>query len=253
MNTQAFRIGRQIVLDPSFIESLGIESEGKTSQQTRVSAELESLIQSVPETFEELERLLKIRAAELVEYQNSNYAKKYVEKVSAVRTAEAAVGEDTRLSEAYARYLFKLMAYKDEYEVARLHRSKAFQEAVREQFGDRSKVTYKLHPPSMRRLGLEQKIGLGRSGDVAFALLRRMKFLRGTPLDIFGNTAHRKMERDLINEYQEMIDQALTDLRPETYDRAVQLAELPDMIRGYEEIKEANVEKFRQAANEILS
>ena len=61
------------------------------------------------------------------------------------------------------------------------------------------------------------------------------------------------MERDLINEYQEMIDQALTDLRPETYDRAVQLAELPDMIRGYEEIKEANVEKFRQAANEILS
>ena len=253
MNTQAFRIGRQIVLDPSFIESLGIESEGKTSQQTRVSAELESLIQSVPETFEELERLLKIRAAELVEYQNSNYAKKYVEKVSAVRTAEAAVGEDTRLSEAYARYLFKLMAYKDEYEVARLHRSKAFQEAVREQFGDRSKITYKLHPPSMRRLGLEQKIGLGRSGDVAFALLRRMKFLRGTPLDIFGNTAHRKMERDLINEYQEMIDQALTDLRPETYDRAVQLAELPDMIRGYEEIKEANVEKFRQAANEILS
>ena len=253
MNTQAFRIGRQIVLDPSFIESLGIESEGKTSQQTRVSAELESLIQSVPETFEELERLLKIRAAELVEYQNSNYAKKYVEKVSAVRTAEAAVGEDTRLSEVYARYLFKLMAYKDEYEVARLHRSKAFQEAVREQFGDRSKITYKLHPPSMRRLGLEQKIGLGRSGDVAFALLRRMKFLRGTPLDIFGNTAHRKMERDLINEYQEMIDQALTDLRPETYDRAVQLAELPDMIRGYEEIKEANVEKFRQAANEILS
>jgi indolepyruvate ferredoxin oxidoreductase len=80
-----------------------------------------------------------------------------------------------------------------------------------------------------------------------------MKFLRGTPLDVFGNTAHRKMERGLINEYQEMIDQALTDLRPETYDRAVQLAELPDMIRGYEGVKEANVERFRQAANEILS
>ena len=163
------------------------------------------------------------------------------------------MGEDTRLSEAYARYLYKLMAYKDEYEVARLHRSKAFHAAVREQFGDRSKVTYKLHPPSMKRLGLEQKIGLGRSGDVAFAVLRRMKFLRGTPLDVFGNTAHRKMERGLIDEYQEMIDQALADLRPETYDRAVQLAELPDMIRGYEGVKEANVERFRQAANEILS
>ena len=253
MNTQAFRIGRQIVLDPNFIESLGIESEGKASQQTKVSAALESLIQTVPEPFEELERLLKIRVAELVDYQNSNYAKRYVEKVSAVRKAEVAVGEDTRLSEAYARYLYKLMAYKDEYEVARLHRSKAFHEAVREQFGDRSKVTYKLHPPSMRRLGLEQKIGLGRSGDVAFAVLRRMKFLRGTPLDVFGNTAHRKMERGLIDEYQEMIDQALADLRPETYDRAVQLAELPDMIRGYEGVKEANVERFRQAANEILS
>ncbi|HJM00231.1 MAG TPA: DUF6537 domain-containing protein, partial [Acidimicrobiales bacterium] len=253
MNTQAFRIGRQIVLDPNFIESLGIESEGNASQQTKISAALESLIQTIPEPFEELERLLKIRVAELVDYQNSNYAKRYVEKVSVVRKAEVAVGEDTRLSEAYARYLYKLMAYKDEYEVARLHRSKAFHEAVREQFGDRSKVTYKLHPPSMRRLGLEQKIGLGRSGDVAFALLRRMKFLRGTPLDVFGNTAHRKMERGLIDEYQEMIDQALTDLRPETYDRAVQLAELPDMIRGYEGVKEANVERFRQAANEILS
>jgi indolepyruvate ferredoxin oxidoreductase len=72
-------------------------------------------------------------------------------------------------------------------------------------------------------------------------------------LDVFGNTTHRKMERGLIGEYQAMIDQALTDLRPETYDRAVQLAELPDMIRGYEGIKEANVERFRQAANEILS
>ena len=104
----------------------------------------------------------------------------------------------------------------------------------------------------MKRLGLDQKIGLGRSGDLAFAVLRRMKFLRGTPLDVFGNTAHRKMERGLVDEYQQIVDQALADLRPETYDKAVQLAELPDMIRGYETVKEANVEKFRQLAKDIL-
>ena len=252
MNTQAFRIGRQIVIEPDFIESLGIEEEGKARRETKVSQILQSLIEGVPDASEELERLLKIRAVELVEYQNNNYAKKYVEKVSAVRKAEMAIGEDTRLSESYARYLYKLMAYKDEYEVARLHRSKDFHQAVREQFGDRSKITYKLHPPSMKRLGLDQKIGLGRSGDLAFAVLRRMKFLRGTPLDVFGNTAHRKMERGLVDEYQEIIDHALADLRPETYDRAVQLAELPDMIRGYETVKEANVERFRQVAKEIL-
>jgi indolepyruvate ferredoxin oxidoreductase len=253
MNTQAFRIGRQIVLEPDFIEKLGIERVGKVSRKNNVSEALQVLIDSVPEPSEELERLLRIRVPDLVEYQNIKYAKAYVERVSAVRTAEASVGQDTRLSEAYARYLYKLMAYKDEYEVARLHRSKAFQQAVRDQFGDRSKVTYKLHPPSMKRLGLEQKIGLGRSGDVAFAVLRRMKFLRGTPLDIFGNTAHRKMERGLVDEYQGMIEAVVADLHLDSYDKALRIAELPDMIRGYEGVKEANVEKFRQAAKEILN
>ena len=253
MNTQAFRIGRQIVLEPDFIDKLGIERVGKVSRKNNVSEAVQNLIDSVSEPSEELERLLRIRVPDLVEYQNIKYAKAYVERVSAVRAAEASIGEDTRLSETYARYLYKLMAYKDEYEVARLHRSKAFQQAVRDQFGDKSKVTYKLHPPSMKRLGLEQKIGLGRSGDVAFAILRRMKFLRGTPLDIFGNTAHRKMERGLVNEYQTMIEAVVDGLHRDSYDKALRVAELPDMIRGYEGVKEANVEKFRQAAKEILN
>jgi len=252
MNTQAFRIGRQIVIEPDFVDKLGIERVGKVGRQARVSTAIETLVQSVPSPSEELERLLKIRAADLVAYQNTSYAKKYVQHVSKVRSAEAAIGDDTRLSETYARYLYKLMAYKDEYEVARLHRSSEFHNAVHEQFRDGSKVTYKLHPPSMRRLGLNQKIGLGRSGDVAFAVLRRMKFLRGTPLDLFGNTTHRKMERALVGEYQEMIERVLADLRTETYDKALEVAELPDMIRGYEGVIEANVEKFRQAAKALI-
>ena len=252
MNTQAFRIGRQIVIEPGFLDSLDIERVGKVAREVKMSASVAELINGVSEPSEELERLLNIRVADLVEYQNLKYARTYVEKVNAVRVAEAAATDETRLSETFARYLYKVMAYKDEYEVARLHRSQAFQDAVREQFGDRSKVTYKLHPPSMRRMGLEKKIGLGRSGDVAFAALRRLKFLRGTPLDLFGNTAHRKMERGLIDEYQQMIDQAISVLSRDSYDRAVAIAELPDMIRGYEEIKEANVEKFREAAKDLL-
>ena len=252
LNTQAFRIGRHIVLEPGFIDELGIERVGKVGREAKVSTAVESLIQSVPSPSEELERLLKIRAADLVDYQSSGYARTYVERVGKVRSAEASLGEDTRLSESYARHLYKLMAYKDEYEVARLHRSKGFHHAVQEQFGDASKVTYKLHPPSMRRLGLDQKIGLGRSGDLAFGVLRRLKFLRGTPLDLFGNTAHRKMERALVGEYQDMIGQVLADLRTETYEKALAVAELPDIIRGYEGVKEANVEKFRQAAQELL-
>ena len=252
MNTQAFRIGRQIVLEPDFLDALDIERVGKVGREAKVSAAVETLVQMVPSPSEELERLLKIRAADLIDYQSGGYARTYIERVAKVRSAEASMGQDTRLSETYARYLYKLMAYKDEYEVARLHRSKEFHRAVQEQFGDASKVTYKLHPPSMRRLGMDQKIGLGRSGDLAFALLRRMKFLRGSPLDLFGNTAHRKMERALTDEYLDMIETLIVDLRPETYDKAVAVAELPDIIRGYEGVKEANVEKFRQAAQELL-
>ena len=252
MNTQAFRIGRQIVLEPDFLDALDIERVGKVGREAKVSAAVETLVQMVPSPSEELERLLKIRAADLIDYQSGGYARTYIERVAKVRSAEASMGQDTRLSETYARYLYKLMAYKDEYEVARLHRSKEFHRAVQEQFGDASKVTYKLHPPSMRRLGMDQKIGLGRSGDLAFALLRRMKFLRGTPLDLFGNTAHRKMERALTDEYLDMIETLIVDLRPETYDKAVAVAELPDIIRGYEGVKEANVEKFKQAAKELL-
>ena len=156
------------------------------------------------------------------------------------------------MSETVARYLFKLMAYKDEYEVARLHRSGDFHQAIKDQFGDKTKVTYKLHPPSMKRLGLDKKIGLGKSGDMAFAVLTKMKFLRGKGIDPFGNTRHRKLERALIPEYMETIDSCLQRLSSDNYENAVEIAALPDMIRGYEEIKEANVERYREAVQNLL-
>ena len=254
MNTQAFRIGRKIVLDPDFLGTLEVERVGKVKRDTGPSKREQALIDTVPSQSEELARLLRIRVPDLVAYQNHAYAAAYAEFVAKVREAEAAAGSETAFSEAVAMYLYKLMAYKDEYEVARLHRSAAFQQAVRDQFGDKTDVTYKLHPPIMRRMGVEKKIGLGRSGDMAFALLARMKGLRGGALDVFGKTAHRKMERELIDEYRAMIERALDTLSAgdeAAYARAVEIASLPDMIRGYEDIKEANVEQFRARAADL--
>jgi indolepyruvate ferredoxin oxidoreductase len=252
-NVQAFRLGRKIALDPAWLETLDLERPGavrrSAAKRSRRSA---SLLKEVSDPSEELTRLLDIRIGDLIDYQDAAYAKHYVEVVAKVRDAEAAVGDDTRLSEAVARYLYKLMAYKDEYEVARLHRSAAFKATLAEQFGPGAKITYKLHPPTMRRLGYDSKIGLGRSGEVAFAALARMKRLRGTSLDVFGRTKHRRMERELIGEYESMIDQVIADLSPGSYDRAVEVAELPDIVRGYEAIKEANIAQFRAEAQRLL-
>jgi indolepyruvate ferredoxin oxidoreductase len=251
-NTQAFRIGRKIVLDSTFLDSLNLGDKDAKRMQNKNSATAEKMIKEVQDPSEELQRLLSIRTPELIDYQNVGYAQTYIDFVSKVRKQEISIGSDTRMSETVARYLFKLMAYKDEYEVARLHRSGDFHQAIKDQFGDKTKVTYKLHPPSMKRLGLDKKIGLGKSGDVAFAVLTKMKFLRGKGIDPFGNTRHRKLERALIPEYMETIDSCLERLSSDNYENAVEIAALPDMIRGYEEIKEANVERYREAVQNLL-
>ncbi|MGB5758890.1 MAG: indolepyruvate ferredoxin oxidoreductase family protein [Acidimicrobiales bacterium] len=252
-NTQAFRIGRKIALDPAWLDSLGLHRAGSvTRSEARRSAKAQRLIDTVAAPSEELTRLLGIRVPDLIDYQDAAYARRYVEKINEVRAKEAAVTSDTRLSEAVARYLYKLMAYKDEYEVARLHRSKAFKDTLAEQFGSDAKITYKLHPPTIRQFGYESKIGLGKSAEVAFAGLARMKKLRGTSMDPFGRTRHRKLERELIGEYEAMIDRVTASLSPESYDHAVEVAELPDIIRGYEGIKEANIAEFRSRAQQLL-
>jgi indolepyruvate ferredoxin oxidoreductase len=252
-NTQAFRLGRKIALDPAWLETLHLERPGSVrravAKRSKQAAELAS---RVSDPSPELSRLLEIRIPDLIDYQDAAYAERYVEAVARVREAEAALGAGSRLSEAVARYLYKLMAYKDEYEVARLHRSAAFKDTLREQFGAGAKITYKLHPPTIRRFGYDSKIGLGRSGELAFAALARMKRLRGTSMDPFGKTKHRRMERELIAEYQDLIDRVVADLSAASYDRAVEVAELPDIVRGYESIKEANIAEFRSRAQELL-
>ena len=183
---------------------------------------------------------------ELIAYQRAAYAREYVQFVCRVREAEtAATPGESRLSEAVARYLFKLMAYKDEYEVARLHLKTDIARALADEFPGGVELKYNLHPPFLRALGLERKIKLGTWFAPVFGVLAGMKWLRGTPLDPFGFAAVRRLERQLPGEYRAVVEKALVGLSPESYERAVKLAGLPDLIRGYEEIKLRNVQRFR--------
>jgi indolepyruvate ferredoxin oxidoreductase len=153
---------------------------------------------------------------------------------------------------AFAAGLYKLMAYKDEYEVARLHLDPLERARLTEQFGEGARARVLLHPPVLRALGLRRKIRLGRLAGPAFTLLRAGKRLRGTPLDPFGHTAVRRMERSLPGEYRQMVERAIDRLGPETLDLVVAVAQLPDVIRGYESVKEASVERYRARAEELL-
>jgi indolepyruvate ferredoxin oxidoreductase len=246
MNTHAFRAGRLLVADPAWVKTIKRQRVGTVETPGVLTAQARSLVDTV-QAEGELRRLLEIRVPELIDYQNEAYARQYVDVVARVRAAERRVADgQTRLSEAVARHLFKLMAYKDEYEVARLHLRQDVARALEAQFPGGVRVQYNLHPPILRALGWKKKIRLGTWFDGAFRLLRAMKGLRGTALDPFGRAEVRRVERALIGEYQAQIDKAVAGLTPATYATAVKLANLPDMIRGYEDIKLRNVLRYRE-------
>jgi indolepyruvate ferredoxin oxidoreductase len=182
----------------------------------------------------------------LVAYQNERYARRYVDFVEMVRRVESErVPGSTAMSEAVARNLYKLMAYKDEYEVARLSVGADLDAAITAQFGAGSKVEYRLHPPTLRALGLRSKISLGSWFRPVMRLLVAMRGLRGTVLDPFGHTALRRLERELISEYRSTVQDLLPRLNNGTIPLAVDIANLPDEIRGYEAVKLRNVAGYR--------
>lgn len=252
-NLQAFRLGRKLAYEPMLSGEPDASNATSSQPEGRHSSTAAALIETVPSPSAELLRLLNIRVPDLIDYQSAIYARRYVDFIMQVRNAEASIGHDTRLSETVARYLYKLMAYKDEYEVARLHRSRAFHDSIREQFGDESRISYKLSPPLLRKFGMRKKIGIdGRTADLLFMGLRSIKQIRGTVLDPFGRSRHRRTEKNLIREYQEMVQEILPSLSPATMNRAIEVARLPDMIRGYEAVKERNIQAFRAEALRLL-
>ncbi len=249
-NVQAFRAGRQLVADPRWVETLGVTRAGAVPVSPALDAEAERIVAEIGATGE-LERLVRVRVPDLIGYQNAAYARRYADLVTRVRQAEKALGDRTDLSQAVARYWYKLLAYKDEYEVARLALDSAFHQGAERAFGERARMRYRLHPPVLRALGLERKLALGRWFDVPFRMLRALKGLRGTALDPFGYHPIRRLERQLIEEYREGVERELSTLGPATYERAVNLARLPDLIRGYEAVKLGNVERYRAAVADL--
>ncbi|HEV2782729.1 MAG TPA: indolepyruvate ferredoxin oxidoreductase family protein [Actinophytocola sp.] len=228
-NIQAFRRGRQAIADP---DTLWRDIGGPPGD--------------APTDGGELARLVTSRTADLVAYQNPTYAREYAEFVAKVRTAEdMAMPGATALTEAVAGNLHKLMAYKDEYEVARLLLDESFDRAVRREYGTDATYRVRLHPPVLRALGLKRKLSLGRGWRPVFRLLYAMRRLRGTRLDPFGHTPVRRTERQLVAEYRREIEDLLPHRTPRAAPTATRLASLPDMIRGYEQIKLDNVRRYR--------
>ena len=253
MNLLAFRWGRMAVVDLERVEAALRSASGRVEALPVLGAEARQLVDSVAAAGE-LRRLLEIRVPDLIQYQSAEYARQYVEFVGTVAAAEQQrTPGRTGLTEAVARYLHKLMAYKDEYEVARLHLDAAAQAELRSRFGEQIRYHWHLHPPVLRALGLRKKLKLGAWFAPAFRALRAMKGLRGTALDVFGYAEVRRVERALIPEYRRMIETVLTRLGPANHDTAVSIAELPDEIRGYEHIKLANVKRFRERATQLMT
>jgi indolepyruvate ferredoxin oxidoreductase len=251
-NLQAFRRGRQAVAAPEDLRAAERALTPAPPDPRPLSDAVGALIGRVPDADGELLRKLTIRVPDLVEYANHAYARQYVDFIASVRRAELdRTPGSSAISEAVAVGLHKLMAYKDEYEVARLHLDPAFRRQVEATFGGGARVAFRLHPPLLRALGLDRKLALGPWFVPALKALRRMRRLRGTPLDPFGRAKVRRVERRLVRDYREAISAAMQRLAPESRELVLELAQLPDMVRGYEEIKLANVERFEARAAEL--
>ena len=194
-----------------------------------------------------LDEVLKRREAFLVDYQNAGYARDYRDFIERVKTVEARLGS-TRLSLAVAHNLFKLMAYKDEYEVARLHTDTHFTSTVEQMFEGDYKLVHHLAPPGLSKLndkGEPVKRAYGPWMRSAFGLLARLKGLRGSAWDPFGKTEERRTERALIQEYRSTVDELLLSLSAERLNQAVEIAQLPQDIRGYGHVKAAHLARVR--------
>ena len=200
-----------------------------------------------------LDDIVKKRVELLSAYQNADYARQYTTFVERVRAEEAKLGKGTRLTEAVARYFYKLMAYKDEYEVARLYTDGAFKEKIAAMFEGDISIKFHLAPPLLAKTDSKGHLIKQEFGPwmmKAFGVLAKMKGLRGTALDVFGYTAERKMERALIGEYRDTVGALLPKLTADNLAQLVAIASIPEDIRGYGHVKERHLQaaKTKEAA-----
>jgi len=231
MNQAAFEWGRVAASTPELLPQSS-DSANPILDHHKISRNVDEVVQR--------------RAEQLVDYQNEAYSQRYLSRIEQVRAAELRVSEKTVLSELIARHLYKLMAIKDEFEVARLYSGKAFQDQLKNQFDSWDKLEFHLAPPLLAKKDKDGKLikqSYGPSMLKAFGWLSRLKGLRNTPFNIFGYTAERRMERDLLSEYETVIDEIIGNLGKKNLGAAIALADYPKLIRGFGHIKEANVVK----------
>ncbi|MDR6660373.1 indolepyruvate ferredoxin oxidoreductase [Tardiphaga robiniae] len=230
MNMLAFQLGRLAAADPA-----------------RLAGMLKGADETIaPKTLDEmsLDEIVAHRSGLLTDYQNSKLAERYQAMVDLVREAAMRGGYDDELPRAVAINYARLLAYKDEYEVARLYTDGKFEKQLRDQFEGDVKISFNLAPPMLPGTdasGRPKKRAFGAWMLPLFRILAKLRTLRGTPLDVFGYSADRRLERDLIAGYEKDVATVLNLLSPLTVDTAVQLLSLPDSIRGYGPVKEASV------------
>jgi indolepyruvate ferredoxin oxidoreductase len=204
-----------------------------------------------------LDELVARRESFLTGYQDQAYASRYRALVEKVRSAEKDKTNSSKLTEAVARYYAKLLAYKDEYEVARLHSDGELRKKIQGMFEGDYKVVYHLAPPLLSKTdpltGEPKKITFGAWMGGVFKVLAKLKGLRGTAFDVFGYTEERKTERALIREYEETVGRLLAELSPQNHALAIQIASLPEEIRGYGHIKATSVTAARKKRDELLA
>ena len=242
-NRNAFLWGRRAAVDEAHV--------------ARAAEPVTPLRLKAPDIATSLEDIVARRIRTLIEYQNEAYARRYKDLVVRVQQAEndRAKGK-AGLAEAVARYYFKLLAYKDEYEVARLFTNGDFLRRVHDQFEGDYKLKFHMAPPLFARRDPEtgelEKQEFGPWMMAAFRVLARLKFLRGTPLDILGRSAERKQERRLIAEYEAMVDELCNGLSARNHEIAIAIASVPEHIRGYGHVKEEHLEKAKAEEAALL-
>ncbi len=246
-NRTAFAWGRTAALDRERVEAAAAAGLGK-SAPTPVSRRLSA----------SLDETIARRVDHLVDYQDERYARRYRERVERVRQAERAlVGEGPlALTDAVARNLFKLMAYKDEYEVARLYTASAFRERLDEQFEGDFRLSFHLAPPLLARRNAKGELVKREYGSWVmnvFAVLARLRRLRGTTFDPFGRTEERRAERQLVADYEATVDRLLETLDVQRLPLAVRIASIPDEIRGFGHVKARNLASARKRWGEEMA
>jgi indolepyruvate ferredoxin oxidoreductase len=242
MNIRAFRWGRLAAHDRAAVERAAAPSVVPVGHKLSHS----------------LDEIVARRVDFLTSYQDAAYARRYEALVRRVAEAERTRAKgQTGLAEAAARYYFKLLAYKDEYEVARLLSDRSFLNTIAAQFEGNYELEFNLAPPAIAErdpvTGHLKKRTFGPRMLTAFSLLAKLKFLRGTRFDPFGRTEERRTERRLITEYEALIAELTDKLSPENHRFAMALASLPEQIRGYGHIKDAAIAKVKAREAELLT